>query len=65
MSVERDGDHYHGTVTFACDGCGEVAETGLIDFSAALNTIKREGWIARNERLGWAHYCKDCKHEPA
>ena len=58
MTTKRDRDNY---VIFACDECGEEYETLTDDFKDGLADAKSDGWVARQTRLGWEHFCADCK----
>lgn len=57
MSINRRGS----TARFACDDCGEEADTEGMGFSAALETIKADGWSVRPDgEGGYTHKCPDC-----
>lgn len=57
MTVERNG----GALTFCCDNCGEVNDTGERDWNAALEEVKGEGWTIRKRGDDWQHFCPDCQ----
>jgi len=52
-------DRIHGEIVFFCDGpgCHEDLATGERDIHEA-NVVRRDaGWIARQQRGEWQHYC--------
>ncbi|MEN9935998.1 MAG: hypothetical protein RLZZ387_2577 [Chloroflexota bacterium] len=49
------------TITFECDGCGEMFEADGLDFHDALDEYKDRGGVARLEVGEWMHFCEDCK----
>jgi hypothetical protein len=63
MSVIRD----HGELTFECDSCGDLLDTGMTDFADALANAKREGWVvvrkATRVEIEWQHRCPECEDE--
>lgn len=59
MSIEREGRQ----VTFCCDTCPEVSETGD-DFHELLAEAKAEGWRVFKVGDEWCHACPDCASNP-
>lgn len=66
MSFERNLWGFDGEITFLCDSCGDENHTEDPDFTSALASIKKEGWIVRKDEDGdWVHFCsKTCAGEP-
>ena len=62
MTIHRDG--WNGPITFECDGCGDLLETGLEDFHEALREAKSLNWKAVRITLEWIHVCSiECLRE--
>jgi len=59
MSVTRN----HRIISFECDDCGDVIDTGMEDFYTALAYIKRNGWQTVRVGNDWEHRCSDCTEE--
>jgi hypothetical protein len=61
MTVHRE----YGNITFECDACPEIFESGTDDFHAAYADAKHHGWKAIKTAGGeWEHRCPDCEDEP-
>lgn len=54
-------DRQYGKVTFQCDGCDEILETGEADFDAAKSAFDARGWVAESSAGQWLHFCGDCQ----
>lgn len=50
-------------ITFICNNCGDKLPTQEDHFPAALEVLKKEGWIARKSGKDWEHYCDCCKED--
>ena len=59
VSVIRD----HGELSFECDSCGDLLDTGMTEFDAAFAYAKREGWRVVRTEGEWQHRCPDCEDE--
>ena len=59
MSIERVG--WNGPITWVCDECGKKLDTEVEDFYDALDELRANGWVSRNDGDDWEHYCEDCK----
>lgn len=55
MSLHRD----HGEISFECDYCGTVEETGTSDFGEAIRNIKEAEWVIRKVGREWKHFCSE------
>lgn len=57
-----------GVISFECDGCGDVLDTGERDFVEAKSQLDSEAWTARESPPGsrvWQHYCQTCTRRAA
>lgn len=56
----------HSEITFTCDECWDVLETGVKgreahSFHEALGVFKEKGWSSRKNGHEWQHFCSTCK----
>lgn len=61
-----DRDRTEGTMTLACDDCGEKLDAeepsneGVPALQRLVTAAKLKGWRVRREDGEWVHQCSDC-----
>lgn len=53
-----------GEITFECDGCDSLIETGDDDFGEAMAQFRSADWKAQKVGDEWLHLCPVCKSRP-
>jgi len=51
-----------GKISFECDSCDEVLDTGETNFDQARASLREENWKVKKEIDGeWYHLCPECR----